>query len=286
MNEELLNQEENLDEEITEEADYEVEDTEEVADSETDSGAEQTVEESEDSSDSFDYEADKQNAINKVTARYKRKLEQRDAEIDPLLHTLRQIIDDDEGELSIEEINNRFRGIYEENGQTLAPYVRKESRHDAQILAEAEAKEIIDSGNDAMIEEYDRLKDKHRTYREDVVFNKLQAELTIKGAEIELEKNGKDSSVLREQNFIDFASRYRESESLLDIYDDYMKLNGRSKAKEQKRPAGTMKSNKKTDRIKKRYTSEEADRFTLDELLKNPDLLEAIDNSVDDWIKN
>ena len=155
-----------------------------------------------------------------------------------------------------------------------------------EVLAKADAKDIIDAGAAELTSEYERLKNKSNlSTRESILFNELQNELAIRGAEMTLEKSGKDKNVLRNSEFVDFASKYRPDISILDIYDDYVKMTKKAEEKKERPlPAGSMKSNNnEKNRIKSFYTPDEVDKFTQKELLDNPKLLEAINKSMEKW---
>ena len=228
-----------------------------------------------------------QRVINKVVARERTRAEREREPYEELAHVLRQGFGVDEN-TSISDLTDRAKSFYEENGQNIERYVPKENKHDSEILAKADARDIIEAGDSEIISEYERLKGKDNlSYRESILFNELQSELAIKGAEIELSKNGKDKNILRDDNFKNFASRYRSYISILDIYDDYMKMTENKEVKEVKKeplPAGSMKSNNnEKNKIKSFYTPDEVDNFTQKELIENPKLLDAINKSMEKW---
>ena len=223
--------------------------------------------------------------INKVVARERRRAEENLQPYDELAHILKQGLGEDEN-ISISDLISKTKNFYEENGQHINNYVPKENKHDMEVLAKADAKDIIDAGAAELTSEYERLKNKSNlSTRESILFNELQNELAIRGAEMTLEKSGKDKNVLRNSEFVDFASKYRPDISILDIYDDYVKMTKKAEEKKERPlPAGSMKSNNnEKNRIKSFYTPDEVDKFTQKELLDNPKLLEAINKSMEKW---
>lgn len=225
-----------------------------------------------------------QHAINKIIARERTRAEREREPYEELADIIKQGFGVEE-ETNIDDLISKAKNFYEENGQHINNYVPKENKHDMEILAKADASDIIEAGDNEIISEYERLRDKDNlSYRESVLFNELQNELAIKGAEIELNKNGKDSKILRDDKFIDFASKYKPDISILDIYDDYMKMNEKKENKIEHKPAGSMKSNNnEKNKIKSYYSPDEVDNFTQKELMENPKLLEAINNSMEKW---
>ena len=265
-------------EEISEEGESDRESNEEEETSEEESEEQQEGEQAQ------TYNDVNQHAINKIVARERTKAEREREPYEELADIVRQGfgINDDTG---IEDLINRTKSYYEENGQSIERYVPKENKHDSEILAKADAKDIIEAGNAEIVSEYERLRGKDNlSYREDILLRELQYELAIQGAEITLTKNGKDKNILRDDKFIDFASKYRPDISILDIYDDYMKMTEKKETKKEPLPAGSMKgSNNEKNKIKSFYTPDEVDNFTQKELMENPKLLDAINKSMEKW---
>lgn len=280
MNEEIEeNEVEN--EEVNEEGES---DTEVVEREET---SEEESEEQQQEEQAQTYNDVNQRVINKVVARERTRAEREREPYEELAHVLRQGFGVDEN-TSISDLTDRAKSFYEENGQNIERYVPKENKHDSEILAKADARDIIEAGNAEIVSEYERLRGKENlSYREDILFKELQYELAIQGAEMTLTKNGKDKNILRDDEFINFASKYRPNISILDIYDDYMKMTEKKEVKEVKKeplPAGSMKSNNnEKNKIKSFYTPDEVDNFTQKELMENPKLLEAINKSMEKW---
>lgn len=288
FNEEELN--EDLEEEISEDEESEdvFEEETEDEDLEDEDIFEEEEEESEEDNENNENESsnDFQRIIDRRIARERSKNEKKLAEYEPLLHTIKEAYGI-EGDMSVSEINEKLKSFYEENGQSISDYKPRENKRDAEILAEAEARDIIEAGNDELLEEYNRLRSRENlNYREQIVFNKLEGELAIKGAEIELSKNGKDPKILRDKDFMDFASKYRNDISILDIYNDYQRFFSKEEETEKKgyKPAGSVKENKKDSKgIKDFYTPDEVDELTEEDFDKYPELLDIVNRSMEKW---
>ncbi|EDS73002.1 hypothetical protein ANASTE_00717 [Anaerofustis stercorihominis DSM 17244] len=288
FNKEELN--EDLEEEISEDEESEdvFEEETEDEDSEDEDIFEEEEEDSEEDNENNENESsnDFQRIIDRRIARERSKNEKKLAEYEPLLHTIKEAYGI-EGDMSVSEINEKLKSFYEENGQSISDYKPRENKRDAEILAEAEARDIIEAGNDELLEEYNRLRNRgDLNYREQIVFNKLEGELAIKGAEIELSKSGKDPKILRDKDFMDFAGRYRNDISILDIYNDYERFFGREEEAEKKgyKPAGSVKDNKKDNKgIKDFYTPDEVDELTDEDFDKYPELLDIVNRSMEKW---
>ena len=186
------------------------------------------------------------------------------------------------GKESIEEMTDTFSQFYQSKGIEM-PKRPVYTAKDIEVLARAEAEEIIRSGNDEVFEEVDRLAkigaDK-MTAREKATF-KILAEHRQNAERIEeLSKIGVTEDVYNSQEFQNFAKKFRTDVPITDIYEDFAKMN----PKKEYKTIGSMKNTSPKDSgVKDYYTRDEALRFTRQDFDKNPALYKAVQASMLKW---
>lgn len=183
------------------------------------------------------------------------------------------------------EIEEKLKIFYQEQGVQISNE-EKLSRNDLEILASAEAEEIINSGFDDVVEETERLAakgTKNMSDREKIVFTKLAAERKKQESIKELEKSGISLEAIQDKDYQEFAKNLNPAMSEKDKYEMYTKYKPKTKKVE---PLGSMKTAEtKNNGVKDFYTPEEARRFTRKELDENPALYKAICDSMTKWGK-
>lgn len=185
------------------------------------------------------------------------------------------------GKQTVGEITESFREHYTNNGVTL-PTKPTFSDSDIATLAEKDAAEFINAGNDDVADEIARLEklgaDK-MTDREKMVYQTLTQHRQNADREAELAKLGVPEEVYRSEEFLNFAKNFVSSIPITDVYDIYRKTH----TKETK-PMGSMKSTGGSDTgVKDYYSFEEASKFTRADFEKNPALLKAVEKSMPKW---
>jgi hypothetical protein len=186
------------------------------------------------------------------------------------------------GKEDVGELESTFRDFYAKKGIQIQ---QKPSLtdHDIDILAGAEADEIIRSGYDDVVEEVDRLVaigfDK-MTAREKKTFKKLAEYRQSAERGMELSKIGVTEDVYNSSEFKEFASKFNPNIPVQDVYDIYRK----TKPQKEIRTMGSMKSNAPADNgIKDFYSYEEAKKFTKADFDKNPALFKKVQESMTKW---
>ena len=215
-----------------------------------------------------------------------KKIARREAKIrkeyDKKYGELESVLKAGTGKEDVAEMTDTFKKFYESKGIQF-PKEPTYSSKDIEVLARAEANDIINSGLDDVIEEVDRLADiglNNMTDREKVVFKEL-AEYR-KNAEHgkELSKLGVTEDVYTSKEFKDFASKFSATTSIKEIYEIYNKMQPRKEI----RTAGSMKNATQTDTgVKDFYTRDEALQFTKKDFDKNPALFKAVEQSMLKW---
>lgn len=186
------------------------------------------------------------------------------------------------GKESVEEVTDSFRQFYEQKGVRIAPRSDYSDR-DIELLAERDAKDIIDSGFDEVVEEVDRLAEKgaaNMTAREKVLFKALAEHRNNTERGKELTKLGVTENVYNSQEFKDFSAKFSATTPIREIYDIYQK----TQPKKEIKTMGSMKNATSEDgTVKDFYSYDEATKFTKKDFDKNPALYEAVRKSMTKW---
>ena len=177
------------------------------------------------------------------------------------------------GESELDKITEGFETYYESKGKKI-PQAPQYSQRDMEILANAEAEDIISSGYDDIVEEVDRLADigvDNMTPQEKLIFSKLAKERTRIEDEKELASIGVTEL---SDDFKAFAKNLNPSLSTKEKYEMYLKFNPKKEVK----PMGSMKSGQ-MNKVKDYYTEDEISRMSLDDL-SDPQVWEAVRKSM------
>lgn len=187
------------------------------------------------------------------------------------------------GKQSVGEITDAFKQFYKSKGVNI-PEKAGYSAKDIDVLAKADADEIIRGGYEEVVEEMDRLSNvgvDNMTAREKAVFKALAENRVSTERGRELSKIGVTEDVYNSPEFQDFASKFNSKTPIADIYGIYAK----TQPKKEFKTMGSMKNSTASadSAVKEHYTFEEAQRFSQKDLDKNPALYEAIKRSMLKW---
>lgn len=178
------------------------------------------------------------------------------------------------GEDDIDKITDAFTNFYETKKGITIPKTPQYSQRDMEILANAEAEDIISSGYDDIVEEVDRLADigvDNMTPQEKLIFSKLAKERT----RIEDTKALASIGVTElPDDFKEFAKNLNPNLSTKEQYEMYVKFNPKKEVK----PMGSMKSGQMS-KVKDYYTDDEIAKMSLDDL-NDPQVWEAVRKSM------
>lgn len=218
-------------------------------------------------------------AIGKKTSRIEGKVRR---EYERKYGPLENVLKAGTGKESVEEITDSLSQFYREKGVEI-PQTPTYSARDTEILARAEADEIIKSGFEEVIEEADRLKElgvANMSEREKAVFVKLTEHIKSTETIRELERIGVTKDEYGSDEFKSFASKFEGSKTpITEIYQIY----NSTKPKKEIKPMGDVTSTVQEDGVKDYYSFEEANKFTKKDLDNNPKLYKAILNSMPKW---
>ena len=195
---------------------------------------------------------------------------------------LEEVLKAGTGKESVEEITDTFTKFYESKGMKINREPNYTAK-DIEVLAKAEAADVINSGYEEVVDEVDRLAriglDK-MTDRDKVYFKALCEHRKKTERQNELSKIGVTEDVFNSKEFQDFASMFKESTPIADIYKHYQK----TQPKKEIKPMGSMKNTTADNStVKDFYSYEEASKFTQKEIDNNPQLFEAIQKSMLKW---
>lgn len=163
------------------------------------------------------------------------------------------------GQETVDAMTGTFRDFYEKKGIPI-PKQQTYTDREIEVLAMSEANEIIDLGLDEVIEEVDRLTAKgfeNMDAREKRMFKALADYRQSAEGIRELEKIGVTADVYNSKEFKDFAGKFNPNIPITDIYNIY----NSTKPKKEVRTMGSMK-NSQPPKVKDYYSPEEIDRLT------------------------
>jgi hypothetical protein len=187
------------------------------------------------------------------------------------------------GKESVEEVNDTFQKFYASKGVKM-PQKPNYSAKDNEVLAKAEAEEIISGGIEDVVDEVERLQKigaGNRTAREEAVYKVLGKHLQNSDRIRQLSELGATEDVYTSKEFQDFMGKFNPNTPVSEVYDLYKAKHPTEKPK----TMGSMKNSTKDSVVKDYYSPEEAKKFTNRDFDKTPGLYEAVVNSMAKWRK-
>lgn len=254
------------------------EDEKDLVTEEVTENAEQTAEETQQTVKS--YNQDELDAIvGKRLARQEAKIRK---EYDRKYGRLEEVLKAGTGKEDVDEMTETFEKFYESKGIKINK-TPAYSEKDIEVLARAEADEIIRGGFEDVVDEVDRLAKigaAKMTAQEKAVFEVLAKHRQNAERDNELAKIGVTADVYESKEFKDFASKFNSGTPITEIHDLYVK----TQPKKEHRTAGSMKNSDSGDGgVKEFYTPEEARAFSVKDLRDNPAIEAAILKSMPKW---
>ena len=216
--------------------------------------------------------------VGKAKARAKAKVEK---DYQRKYGRMEEVLKAGTGKESIEEVTDTFAEFYRGKGINI-PEKPNYSQKDIEILARAEANEIINSGYEDVVEEVDRLTDigvANMTAKEKAMFKVLAEHRQSAERGRELNKIGVTEEIYNSQEFKDFASKFNPNTPITDVYNIYRQ----TQPKKDIKPMGSMKNTPSDSGVKDYYSFEEAKKFTKEDFDKNPALYAAVTKSMPKW---
>ena len=218
-------------------------------------------------------------AVGKAKARERAKIEkQYKREYGELVDVLKA----GTGKEDVGEITDTFRGFYEKKGIQFAKKPDY-TDDDIRVLAQAEADSIIRAGYEDVVDEVERLTDigvEKMTAREKALFKVLAEHRQGAERAKELSSIGVTEDVYNSEEFKSFASKFNPTIPVKDVFDIYRKTQPQKTYK----TMGSIKNNPGNETgVKEYYSKEEAERFTLEDFNKNPELYKKVVESSYKW---
>ena len=185
------------------------------------------------------------------------------------------------GTSNITEATQNLRKYYENQGVEIPKYQSPQyNEEDLRVLAESEARRVMESGMEEVIEEVDRLARKgvsNMSQREKLVFKSLAKYREAEEGKLELLKEGVKREVVESREFQEFAEQFDTKTPMKKVYELYRKT-------QEKPPAEKIGSlhNGNQNEDKKYYTPEEVDRMKPEDL-DNPEIMKRVRESMFRW---
>lgn len=209
------------------------------------------------------------------TAKIRREYEQKYGQLETVLKA-------GTGKEDVGEVTEAFRTYYEGRGVKI-PTTPAYSEKDVEILARADADDIIKSGMEEVVEETDRLAGigyDNMSQREKAVFRTLATYRKGTERNTELAKIGVSEEVYNSAEFQNFAGKFTSDVPITEVYNIYAKMQPQKQIK----PMGSMTNTNSGDNgVKDFYTRDESLKFTQKDFEKNPGLLETVERSMTKW---
>lgn len=218
------------------------------------------------------------NIVDKRVARKMRKYEKQMAEYEDTENVLKSALEVD----NISDANKKLRSYYQEQGYDLPEKKSSYSERELNILAKAEADEIIEEGYDSMLEEANRLAKigyQNLNQKEKLIFMTLGDELDKQNDTRELKKLGANEELLKNSDFIEFRNMFDKKTPIDKVYGLYKNQQPKPKVE----LPGSMK-NTSTKEEKEYLTPEEVIALTPEDWRK-PGMWEKVRKSQLKWPK-
>lgn len=180
----------------------------------------------------------------------------------------------------IREANAKLREYYSGEGYEMPEVYQPEmSDREIQALANADADDIIEEGEEAMTNEANRLAEKgyeNLNKREKMLFTRLASTLEENKNRRELLRLGASEDLINSNDFKEFAAQFNSKTSMEKILGLYNASNDSDVKFDN---PGSMKNQDKGNTYKEYYTDEEIDQLT-DEQLDDPKIWAVVRKSM------
>ena len=239
---------------------------------------EQTTEETPKTYTEAEFNAKLDEVLGKKLARREAKIRK---EYDRKYGTLEEVLKAGTGKESVEEMTDTFTKFYESKGIKM-PEKPRYTDKDIDVLAKAEAADIINAGYEDVVEEVDRLTElgiENMSAKEKAYFKVLAEHRQNTERQNELAKIGVTDEVWGSREFQEFAGKFNPKTPIAEIYAIYNK----TQPKKDIKPMGSMKNSTPDSGVKEFYTRDEALKFTKSDFDKNPALYKAVRESMLKW---
>lgn len=183
------------------------------------------------------------------------------------------------GAENAEDATNKLTEYYQGKGVEL-PKQPSYTERDTELLAQAEADEIIRSGLDEVAEEVDRLTKvgaANMTKREKLIFETLDTYRKAEQKKKELASIGVTESAYNSEEFKAFAGQFKESVPITEVWKQYQKATNTTNIES----IGSMKNGNHGEE-KTYYSPEDVDKLTEKDY-ENPIIFQRVRESMKRW---
>lgn len=187
----------------------------------------------------------------------------------------------------LNETLSKIENKYQELGADLPEFESFQADRETQILAKADAAEIIELGELETAEAYKTLRqipESRKTKRDKIMEDILYDNLNSIEQERTFVKKGGDKEILADKSFQDFKSKFAKDTDIYEVYKMYQKVNGEQE--EIVKPVGSLKTpntNEVIDFISReqymKLTDADYDRYEEQGL----DLVKIVEKSMPKW---
>lgn len=189
------------------------------------------------------------------------------------------------GKETVDDLKEAFAEYYKNNGVAIdTQKANSYSKRDLDTLAKADAEDVISAGDDEVAEEINRLSNRgedNLSEREKTTLELLTKHKALADKMKELKEIGISEEVYNGTDFQEFAAMFDSKTPLSKVYEIF----ANTKAENNVKPMGSVKSTAAPTTVKDYYTPEEAKRFTTADFDSTPGLFEAVEKSMQKWKK-
>lgn len=186
------------------------------------------------------------------------------------------------GTHSTDEAVTKLTEFYTTKGIEIPEYTNTYTDREVEVLANADADEVISLGYDEIVDEVDRLSEigfDNMSKRDKITFQKLATERQRLEDLKDLSSIGVGEDILNDSDFKEFTSKLNPNLSIKEKYDLYVKTQPTKEIKQM----GSMKNTPVAQAVKEFYTHDEAVRLTDEDYKKHPELYEIVEKSMLKW---
>lgn len=187
---------------------------------------------------------------------------------------------------SLADTLSKIESKYHELDVELPEFNSYQADRDTEVLAAADAREVIEQGEQETAELYKTLRqipESKKTKRDKIMEDILYENLTNVEQERAFVKKGGDKEILNNKEFQGFKSKFNKDTDLYDIYKMYQALNGEQ---EEVRSPGSLQSNK-AEEVKDFISKEEYMKLTAADYDRYKeqglDLVKIVEDSMPKW---
>lgn len=206
----------------------------------------------------------------KIESRLARDRAKREREFQKELSKYKQlenVIKTGVGVDNLDDAISKTTEFYTNQGYTIPQFKDSYSERDEKILANADAQEIIELGENEMEAEANRIASipaEDRTLREKTIFNSLCKELISRRDVRELEGKGYKTEILDTKEFKDYKNQFKDDVSISKIYEMYVKEN----QKLEEKPASAGSAKNLSTQQKNKFSVEQINSMSPQEIMK------------------